>query len=883
MKKYIKENQQGKAAVLGWGRGMGHTGHDALVQAVIHQAQKTNATPFFVVSRSFGKDDPIPPEMKLSMYQKKFPKYAKMFSLPAPDKSTINDVLASIGAKGYTNVTLVVGEDQKAAFGFLTRPDKSGVEPFRQYGLDSLSVMSRQETKAPSSDPTSPQYHEGPRATPMREVLLDPNKSEEEQFAVWRQSMSPSLSDQEVMDMMNTAKENLVQFHTKKPRVKKASQLKEFITRIRPLLKEANAKQRIKIVGLMREAVRQRLDPKCWKGKHKEGTKIKGGVRVNNCVPNESVAESNILEIDYASELDDSSFSQNSLAKSGHVDGQIEGNDVVMVKNDTQTAYMLMIDNNVSAFIGFENKNLKNIKNFTNAPDVIRALVGYLVHKKGMTISISQNEPLTPEGIKWLVRLIKNPRGLVIKDNAGNDVDIDELKQEWLMAKKSGIAGKTGITITENIDFGKKIRINEASRKSNSMLMPFNFYNVKQGVAEAFDQPYRSKTEKSESGSFDVLAKLPDGTNLSIMFNHEGNDEWQVEFYRNNSQEVTGEGDAQRIFATVLNAIQKFITKHKPAHLTFAASKETDPTVYYEPGVPQPNPASRAKLYDRLVQRYAKAWGYRAFRADNGRIVMYELSRMSQGQQGVAEGTESLDYQGNCTDDDVVDEIFGDVNNFAATVEEYGDEFTLGKLIVKYDPETDVHSFYYKNESVAEGTADAALKEYTVRNTKKFIQRAHDTEQGQKYGSLPYSSHPKSVANIGKKFFGTKFTPDAVKVALLHDVLEDTPYTPQQLAKKGFSKEVIDAVQLLTKNKNLSYSDNIKNIINSGNKLAMMVKYSDNYMNFTGDKSHWDPDRAAQSQKKYLASLNALGDVLGITKHIGDTKVTENADYLEEK
>ena len=33
---------------------------------------------------------------------------------------------------------------------------------------------------------------------------------------------------------------------------------------------------------------KQRLDPKCWKGKHKEGTKMKGGVRVNNCVPNES-------------------------------------------------------------------------------------------------------------------------------------------------------------------------------------------------------------------------------------------------------------------------------------------------------------------------------------------------------------------------------------------------------------------------------------------------------------------------------------------------------------------------------------------------------------------------------------------------------------------
>jgi hypothetical protein len=36
-----------------------------------------------------------------------------------------------------------------------------------------------------------------------------------------------------------------------------------------------------------KKAVKQRLDPKCWKGKHKEGTKIKSGIRVNNCVANE--------------------------------------------------------------------------------------------------------------------------------------------------------------------------------------------------------------------------------------------------------------------------------------------------------------------------------------------------------------------------------------------------------------------------------------------------------------------------------------------------------------------------------------------------------------------------------------------------------------------
>ena len=162
-------------------------------------------------------------------------------------------------------------------------------------------------------------------------------------------------------------------------------------------------------------------------------------------------------------------------------------------------------------------------------------------------------------------------------------------------------------------------------------------------VTEAFNQPYPIKWEKGDHGDLDALAKLPDGSPLSIMFNQEqdvdGDEITQVQFYRNNSQEVTGEGDAQRIFATVLTAIQQYIKKRKPIRLTFAASKEVDPTVYYEPGQPQPNPESRAKLYDRLVQRYAKAWGYRAFRADNGDLVMYELSRINKKVTEVGTGT----------------------------------------------------------------------------------------------------------------------------------------------------------------------------------------------------------------------------------------------------
>ena len=49
------------------------------------------------------------------------------------------------------------------------------------------------------------------------------------------------------------------------------------------------------ITGDVDEAAKQRLDPKCWTGYQKQGTKLKNGVRVNNCVPKES-ADGKIAE-----------------------------------------------------------------------------------------------------------------------------------------------------------------------------------------------------------------------------------------------------------------------------------------------------------------------------------------------------------------------------------------------------------------------------------------------------------------------------------------------------------------------------------------------------------------------------------------------------------
>jgi len=138
---------------------------------------------------------------------------------------------------------------------------------------------------------------------------------------------------------------------------------------------------------------------------------------------------------------------------------------------------------------------------------------------------------------------------------------------------------------------------------------------------EAFNQPYPFKWEKGMHGDYDALAKLPDGTNLSIMFNNEGDDEWQVEFYRNNSLEVTGEGDAQKVFATVLSAIQQFIQKEHPWRIRFSASKLV---------LRGQKKNSRSSLYNSLVARYAQAWGYEEYDEDHGDQVTYELTRIEK-------------------------------------------------------------------------------------------------------------------------------------------------------------------------------------------------------------------------------------------------------------
>ena len=203
-------------AVIGWGRGMGHKGHMLLARAVIMQAQQMNATPFFFVSATMGKEDPLTPEEKLSTYKKVFPKEAGIFHFG----QTLGQVLTDVGKK-YKNVVLVLGETEVQSFQWLLNPDKAGNVPYKNYGLSSLKIIARQQVNDPA------QKIEGPRATPMREILLNPQASEEQKFAIWRRDMPDALSDKEVLSLMSTAQQRLNVAHAPKIRKSPVKTLKK--------------------------------------------------------------------------------------------------------------------------------------------------------------------------------------------------------------------------------------------------------------------------------------------------------------------------------------------------------------------------------------------------------------------------------------------------------------------------------------------------------------------------------------------------------------------------------------------------------------------------------------------------------------------------------
>ncbi len=123
----------------------------------------------------------------------------------------------------------------------------------------------------------------------------------------------------------------------------------------------------------------------------------------------------------------------------------------------------------------------------------------------------------------------------------------------------------------------------------------------------------------------------------------------------------------------------------------------------------------------------------------------------------------------------------------------------------------------------------------TVEETIELIKRLHEGQLD--LCGVPYWQHPVAVMSLLRHG-----ADDETKlIALLHDVVEDTPTTLDDLREMGYNDTVVEGVRLLTKadpNNRQTYMEEIAKLCDTGNVRAMLVKSADNLHN--GSKERWE-------------------------------------------
>ena len=136
-----------------------------------------------------------------------------------------------------------------------------------------------------------------------------------------------------------------------------------------------------------------------------------------------------------------------------------------------------------------------------------------------------------------------------------------------------------------------------------------------------------------------------------------------------------------------------------------------------------------------------------------------------------------------------------------------------------------------------------------TQNTKKAINIAYNAHMGQtdKFG-IPYIFHPMHLAE-------QMDTEEECIVAILHDVVEDTEITFNQL-EEDFSGRVIEALKLLTHDKSVPYDDYIINL--KDNPIAKKVKLADLKHNSDSSRLEHITTKDINRLEKYKNALNIL-------------------------
>ncbi|MGX7089057.1 HD domain-containing protein [Gemella morbillorum] len=139
------------------------------------------------------------------------------------------------------------------------------------------------------------------------------------------------------------------------------------------------------------------------------------------------------------------------------------------------------------------------------------------------------------------------------------------------------------------------------------------------------------------------------------------------------------------------------------------------------------------------------------------------------------------------------------------------------------------------------------MKQSQSEKAYEIAKRAH-LGQVDKAGE-DYIKHPQKVASFVK-------SDEEKAVAYLHDVIEDTELTLEDLHEYEFSKEVIEAVDIITKKKGEDYQSYLNSV--KKNKLARAVKLADLRHNSDLTRLTKVTEKDIERKEKYQKAIDFL-------------------------
>ena len=168
-----------KTAVVAIGSFVGHVGHEQLFDYTVKKAAEVGGDPYLFIGNAQGKDDPIPPSVKVQTWHKMYPEYAKNISTVTQEGGSLmqkikHELINPLPGKPprYDNIIIMVGEDQAK--------------------MPIASALMKAVNKFPGYEHVKASLEATPRGTGMsftklRNILKDPNATPEQQLQVWSQ------------------------------------------------------------------------------------------------------------------------------------------------------------------------------------------------------------------------------------------------------------------------------------------------------------------------------------------------------------------------------------------------------------------------------------------------------------------------------------------------------------------------------------------------------------------------------------------------------------------------------------------------------------------------------------------------------------------------